>query len=154
MIYLIFTIKLVYFTYKLMDNLKRYQICHHLITYFATLIFPKKNYLDLKFRNGGSSKFTPKNSFLIPTTLLANFFFHKVASLSNKFCINYGRRKGWSCNFDKKVAWMSLWKTRICIYSEWRWFCSTLINKKVNFLPTQIWKSGYELKRLLLIGSK
>ena len=25
-----------------MDNLKRYQICHDLITYFATLIFPKK----------------------------------------------------------------------------------------------------------------
>ena len=25
-----------------MDNLKRYQICHDLITYFATLISPKK----------------------------------------------------------------------------------------------------------------
>ena len=37
-----------------MDNLKRYQICHHLITYFATLIFPKKSYLGLIFRNGGS----------------------------------------------------------------------------------------------------
>ena len=54
MIYLIFSLKLVYFTYKLMDNLKRYQICHDLITYFATLIFPKKSYLGLIFRNGGS----------------------------------------------------------------------------------------------------
>ena len=37
-----------------MDNIKRYQICHRLITYFATLIFPKKSYLCLIFRNGGS----------------------------------------------------------------------------------------------------
>ena len=37
-----------------MDNLKIYQICHHLITYFATLIFPKKSYLGLIFRNGDS----------------------------------------------------------------------------------------------------
>ena len=35
-----------------MDNLKRYQICHDLITYFATLI-SKKNQLDLIFRTGG-----------------------------------------------------------------------------------------------------
>ena len=40
-----------------MDNLKRYQICHHLITYFATLIFPKKSYLGLIFRNGGSNNY-------------------------------------------------------------------------------------------------
>ena len=38
-----------------MDNLKRYQICHHLITYFATLILPKKSYLGLIFRNRGST---------------------------------------------------------------------------------------------------
>ena len=37
-----------------MDNLKRYQICHDLITYFTTLIFPKKTYLGLIFRTGGS----------------------------------------------------------------------------------------------------
>ena len=37
-----------------MNNLKRYQIYHDLITYFATLIFPKKIYLGLIFRNGGS----------------------------------------------------------------------------------------------------
>ena len=37
-----------------MDNLKRYQICHDLITYFATLISPKKSQLGLIFRTGGS----------------------------------------------------------------------------------------------------
>ena len=48
-----FSLTLVYFTYKLMDNLRRYQICHDLITYFAALIFPKKSQLDLIFRGGG-----------------------------------------------------------------------------------------------------
>ena len=47
-----FSLTLVYFTYKLMDNLRRYQICHDLITYFAALIFPKKSQLDLIFRAG------------------------------------------------------------------------------------------------------
>ena len=37
-----------------MDNLKIYQICHHLITYLATLIFPKKSLLGPIFRTGGS----------------------------------------------------------------------------------------------------
>ena len=37
-----------------MDNLKRYQICHDLITYFVTLISQKKSQLDLIFRTGGS----------------------------------------------------------------------------------------------------
>ena len=37
-----------------MDNLKRYQIYHDLITFFAILIFQKKSYLGLIFRNGGS----------------------------------------------------------------------------------------------------
>ena len=37
-----------------MDNLKRYQICHDLITYFATLISPKKCQLGLIFRTEGS----------------------------------------------------------------------------------------------------
>ena len=37
-----------------MDNLKRYHICHDLITYFATLIFSKKSQLGLIFRTGGS----------------------------------------------------------------------------------------------------
>ena len=37
-----------------MDNLKIYQICHHLITYFATLISPKKSELGLIFMTGGS----------------------------------------------------------------------------------------------------
>ena len=37
-----------------MDNLKIYQICHHLITYFATLISPKKSQLGPIFRTGGS----------------------------------------------------------------------------------------------------
>ena len=36
-----------------MDNLKIYQICHHLITYFATLISPKQNQLGRIFRTGG-----------------------------------------------------------------------------------------------------
>ena len=45
-----------------MDNLKRYQICHHLITYFATLIFPKKSYLGLIFRNGGSIKISMRDN--------------------------------------------------------------------------------------------
>ena len=36
-----------------MDNLKVYQICHHLITYFATLI-SKKSQLGPIFRTGGS----------------------------------------------------------------------------------------------------
>ena len=36
-----------------MDNLKIYQICHHLITYFATLISPKKCQLGPIFRTGG-----------------------------------------------------------------------------------------------------
>ena len=39
-----------------MDNLKIYQICHNLITYFATLISPKKSHLGLIFRTGGSIK--------------------------------------------------------------------------------------------------
>ena len=33
-----------------MDNLKIYQICNHLITYFATLIFQKKSQLVLYLR--------------------------------------------------------------------------------------------------------
>ena len=37
-----------------MDNLKIYQICHHLITYFAILISQKKSQLDPIFRTGGS----------------------------------------------------------------------------------------------------
>ena len=37
-----FPLKLVYLTYKLMTNLKIYQICHNLITYFVTLTSPKK----------------------------------------------------------------------------------------------------------------
>ena len=37
-----------------MDNLKIYQICHHLIDYFATLTSPKKSYLGPIFRTGGS----------------------------------------------------------------------------------------------------
>ena len=40
-----------------MDNLKIYQICHNLITYFATLISPKKSHLSLIFRTGGSNLF-------------------------------------------------------------------------------------------------
>ena len=39
-----------------MDNLKRYQICHDLIAYFATLTSPKKSQLGLIFRTGGSIK--------------------------------------------------------------------------------------------------
>ena len=42
LIYLIFSFKLVYFTYKLMYNLKLYQIYHDLIAYFVTLTSPKK----------------------------------------------------------------------------------------------------------------
>ena len=38
-----------------MDNLKIYQICHHLITYFATLISPIKSQLGPVFRTGGST---------------------------------------------------------------------------------------------------
>ena len=47
-----------------MDNIKIYQICHDLIDYFvlikkkidyfATLTSPKKSYLGLIFRTGGS----------------------------------------------------------------------------------------------------
>ena len=37
-----------------MTNLKIYQICHNLITYFVTLISPKKSQLGLIFRTGGS----------------------------------------------------------------------------------------------------
>ena len=37
-----------------MDNLKIYKICHHLITYFATLISPKTSQLGPIFRTGGS----------------------------------------------------------------------------------------------------
>ena len=48
-----------------MDNLKNYQICHDLITYFATLIFPKKSYLGLIFRNGGSIKINLSLSLII-----------------------------------------------------------------------------------------
>ena len=43
--YLIFSLKLVYFTYKLMDNIKIYQICHDLIDYFAVLTSQKKSHL-------------------------------------------------------------------------------------------------------------
>ena len=39
-----------------MDDLKIYQICHHSITYFATLISPKKCQLGPIFRTGGSIK--------------------------------------------------------------------------------------------------
>ena len=49
-----FPLKLVYLTYKLMTNLKIYQICHNLITYFVTLTSPKKSHLGLIFRTGGS----------------------------------------------------------------------------------------------------
>ena len=52
-----FSLKLVYFTYKLMDNLKIYKICHDLIDYFTTLTSPKKSYLDPIFRTGGSITF-------------------------------------------------------------------------------------------------
>ena len=55
-----------------MDNLKRYQICHHLITYFATLIFPKKSYLGLIFRNGGSIIFAFPFSSKLPNLSLPN----------------------------------------------------------------------------------
>ena len=54
MIYLIFPLKLVYLTYKLMTNLKIFQICHNLITYFVTLTSQKKSQLNLIFRTGGS----------------------------------------------------------------------------------------------------
>ena len=37
-----------------MDNLKRYQICYDLITYFATLISPKKSQLGLILRTEGN----------------------------------------------------------------------------------------------------
>ena len=37
-----------------MTNLKIYQICHNLITYFVTLTFPKKIQLGLIFNTGGS----------------------------------------------------------------------------------------------------
>ena len=37
-----------------MNNLKRYQICHDLITYFATLISPKKKSMSFIFITGGS----------------------------------------------------------------------------------------------------
>ena len=37
-----FFVRLIYFTYKLMDNLKIFQILHNLITYFVTLTSPKK----------------------------------------------------------------------------------------------------------------
>ena len=40
-----------------MDNLNIYQICHHLITYFATLISPEKSQLGPIFRTGGSIKY-------------------------------------------------------------------------------------------------
>ena len=49
-----FSLRLVYFTYKLMYNLKRYQICHDLIAYFATLTSPKKSQLGFIFRTEGS----------------------------------------------------------------------------------------------------
>ena len=38
-----------------MTNLKIYQICHNLITYFVTLKSPKKSQLGLIFRTGGSN---------------------------------------------------------------------------------------------------
>ena len=72
MIYLIFSLTLVYFTYKLIDNLKRYQICHDLITYFATLISPKQSQLGLIFRTGCSSNIILFPSLLIITTSIAN----------------------------------------------------------------------------------
>ena len=37
-----------------MTDLKIYQICHNLITYFVTLTSPKKSHLGLIFRTGGS----------------------------------------------------------------------------------------------------
>ena len=44
-----------------MDNLKIYQIYHHLITYFATLISPKKSQLGPIFRTGGSTNLEKYN---------------------------------------------------------------------------------------------
>ena len=41
-----------------MDNVKIYQICYHLITYFAILISLKRSQLDPIFRTGGSIKYT------------------------------------------------------------------------------------------------
>ena len=55
MIYLIFSLKLVYFTYKQIDSLKIYQICHDLIDYFATLTSPENSHLGPIFRTGGSN---------------------------------------------------------------------------------------------------
>ena len=49
-IYLIFSHRIVYFIYKLMDDIKIYQIYHNLITYFTTLTFPKKCQLGFIFR--------------------------------------------------------------------------------------------------------
>ena len=43
-----------------MFSLKIYQICHHLITYFATLTSPKKSQLGPIFRTGASIIFLPQ----------------------------------------------------------------------------------------------
>ena len=53
-----------------MDNLKIYQICHHLITYFTTLISPKKSQLGPIFRTRGSIKLEKKLSLNIQPPLL------------------------------------------------------------------------------------
>ena len=53
-----------------MDNLKIYQICHHLIDYFATLTSPKKSYLGPIFRTGVSIQKEPQFALINESKLL------------------------------------------------------------------------------------
>ena len=55
-----------------MDNLKIYQICHDLMTYFTTLTSPEKSQLDNIFRTRGSIEITIKAYYTI--TIMINHY--------------------------------------------------------------------------------
>ena len=76
-----------------MVNLKIYQICHNLITYFVTLTSPDKSQLGLIFRTGGSIRFfyyinsnTPDLSIHIFITSICLYLY---AFLANCICLLY-----------------------------------------------------------------
>ena len=52
-----------------MVNLKIYQICYNLITYFVTLTSPKKSQLNLIFNTGGSNFLKKLHNYCILQTL-------------------------------------------------------------------------------------
>ena len=75
-----------------MDNLKIYQICHHLITYFATLISPKKSQLDPIFR----TELLYSYLFMFLYFMWSLSFMHSNPSSNAGACTSRHQWKAWS----------------------------------------------------------